>query len=95
MPCELFSFATECDIPNWLTMILELVIGLGFGYLIALKFRSKVTEDVVKKLQKKEQTRDIQLLTDSLASLTKIWELTEGVCHWANKKIFFLHNIKI
>ena len=27
MICELFSFVPECDIPNWLTMLLELMIG--------------------------------------------------------------------
>ncbi len=27
MLCELFSFVQECDIPNWLTMAIELTIG--------------------------------------------------------------------
>ncbi len=27
MPCEWFTFDPECDIPNWLTMVIELTIG--------------------------------------------------------------------
>lgn len=45
--CELFSFMQECDIPNWLALIIELVIG---GILAGVFFIRQQKQG--KKLQK-------------------------------------------
>lgn len=32
--CELFSFLPECDIPNWLTLLIEILLGFGIAFFI-------------------------------------------------------------
>lgn len=91
VPCtDIFQFAIDCEWSNLQTMIVELGIASVIGYTIARKFRNTITEEIVKRLQKKEKTRDVQLLKESLISFNKIWELIEGLQHWAKQKDLFI-----
>lgn len=42
MGCQLFSFAQECDIPNWFSLIIEVILGLiiTISFFIHQKYKS-------------------------------------------------------
>lgn len=47
--CELFSFAQECDIPNWYALIIELIIGgtLAGAFFIRQQKQGKKLQKII------------------------------------------------
>lgn len=57
MTCELFSFAQECDIPNWLALIIELGLAIPFAIFLTIFFyrRQKKQSDELEKTTKRQE----------------------------------------
>ena len=87
MVCEPLSFLPECDIPNWLTMILELAIGLGIAGMVALflfkreeKRQKKDREDLEYLIKKQHEIIERQgnlIENQEQFRKNKLWNLLE------------------
>ena len=69
MICEWFSFAQECDLPNWLTMIIELAIAGVFAIILSIVFYNR---------QKKQSTRLFELENSPMLDIKTISEKKIG-----------------
>jgi len=88
LPCDgIIQFSIDCEWSNVQTMIVELLLSFVIGVGVAWKFRSKIAEDVVKKIQKKEQTRDTQIVKDLLDSFNSLKNTMEGLQSWAKTEV--------
>jgi len=86
--CVLFSFASECDIPNWITLIIEILIGGSLAsifYTIQQKQSAKIQNiiDEQETLRKKRVNWAITNLISILPTLKEnLSELSENVANY-------------
>lgn len=103
MPCEWFTFVQECDIPNWLDLIIELVIGGSLAiifFIIQTRQEDKLQKviDAQEKFRREQHEFAIQRLRSYLSSLqTTVDSLLKADYKsdiFVNKKLDYLLGFK-